>query len=66
MPEAPRVSPDYVWDKLHIGSDALLVCAYDDPEKCRQVKLQGSIDMQELNRRLPGITKDRELVFYCA
>ena len=66
MPEAPRVSPQYVWDKTHSGADTLLVCAYDDPAKCAKVKLQGAIDMRQLEARLASVPKDREIVFYCA
>jgi hypothetical protein len=66
MTQAARVSPQYVWDKLHSASDTLLVCAYDDPEKCRQIKLQGAIDMQQLESKVPTIGKEREIVFYCS
>jgi hypothetical protein len=66
MPDSTRVSPEYVWDKLHSADEPLFVCAYDDPQKCRDIKLQGSIDMAELNAMLGGVPKDREIVLYCA
>ena len=66
MTEATRVSPQYVWEKLHSSSDTLLVCAYEDPEKFRQNRLQGAIDMQQLESKMPTIGKEREIVFYCS
>ncbi len=65
MPEAPRVSPGYVHERLASGADTLFVCAYDDPEKCRAIHLEGSLDMRQLEAKLPGVAKDREIVFYC-
>ena len=66
MPEATRVSPSYVWDKLHSSSDTLLVCAYEDAEKCRKFHLRGALDMQQFESRLLTIGKQREIVFYCS
>lgn len=48
------------------GGRALLVCAYDDREKCRKMKLEGAIDMDELRARLPSLPKDQEIILYCA
>lgn len=45
---------------------ALLVCAYDDQEKCDDVKLDGSISYPELERRLGEVDREQELIFYCA
>ena len=66
MTEAPRVSPRYVRERMQSGADTLLVCAYDDPEKCRSVGLEGSIDFGTFAQKLPSIAKDREIVFFCA
>jgi len=44
---------------------ALLICAYTDEEKCGQMMLEGAMNMAELERRLPSLRKDQELVFYC-
>ena len=45
---------------------ALLVCAYDDRPRCRSMKLQDAIDMDELEARLPTLKNDQPIVFYCA
>lgn len=65
MAEAPRLSPDRARRAL-AEEDALLVCAYDDQEKCEELSLDGSLTFPELRQRLDGIAKDRRLIFYCA
>jgi hypothetical protein len=45
---------------------ALLVCAYRDEEACRKVQLEGSILLTQLESKRPGLSKDQEIIFYCA
>ena len=45
---------------------ALLVCAYHDEDACRKVQLEGSISLARFEAKLPGLTKDQEIIFYCA
>jgi hypothetical protein len=45
---------------------ALLVCAYDDDSKFKRMQLQGAISLNEFKSKLPSLTKDREIIFYCA
>lgn len=45
---------------------ALLVCAYEDEQKCSKVNLQGSINMAQFTSRLASVPKDQEIIFYCA
>jgi rhodanese-related sulfurtransferase len=47
-------------------SDALLVCAYDSEEKFASNRLQGAIPMDELRAIEEELSKQRELIFYCA
>jgi len=49
-----------------VEADALLVCAYDDPEKWEHYRVEEAISLHELRRREPSLEKDRELIFYCA
>ena len=63
---APRISPAEVRRKKAGGESTLLVCAYESPEKCSQVKLDGSIDFKTLQAKLPSLSKDQEIVLYCA
>lgn len=48
------------------SSQALLVCAYDSPEKCRANFIDDAIDLQELEARAPGLPLTQEIIFYCA
>jgi len=46
------------------AGQAILVCAYEDPVKCREV--EGSISLHELQQRLPRLSKSQEMLFICA
>jgi len=65
MEEPKRVSPDEVRKKVKEGK-ALLVCAYEDEEKFKKVRLEGALSLSEFKLRDPSITKNQEIVFYCA
>ena len=62
---APRISPAEASAKVKKG-EALLVCAYDDDAKCAQIKVQGAISLRELTGRVPPVSEDQEIVFYCS
>lgn len=57
-----RIPPDEARRRVEDG--ALLVCAYDDEEKCRQLALEGSISLAELQSM--AVDPDQEIIFYCA
>lgn len=59
----PRMTPHQAHEKATQG-EALLVCAYDDEEKCRDVALAGSIPLTGL--REEDVPAGRSLIFYCA
>lgn len=63
MTEPGRVTPEEVHQKLKSGN-ILLVCAYEDEEKFRQLQLEGGISLKEFKSRLPSLGNDREIVFY--
>ena len=65
MTEPKRISPEEVHPKLKSGK-ALLVCAYEDDAKFKKLKLQGAISFNEFKSKLPSLSKDQEIVFYCA
>ena len=65
MEEPQRVSPEEVRKKVKEGK-ALLVCAYEDEEKFKKVRLEGALSLSEFKLRDPSITKNQEIVFYCA
>jgi rhodanese-related sulfurtransferase len=60
-----RISPQQTHRHLE-SSTAVLVCAYDSAEKCRNYHLDGAIPLAEFESRMQSIPKDKELIFYCA
>jgi hypothetical protein len=44
----------------------LLVCAYDDADKCRQLGIAESIPYPDFKSRLESVPKSQEIVFFCA
>jgi hypothetical protein len=65
MAEPERISPEEVNKKLKAGS-VLLVCAYDDEDKFRMFHIEGALSFNQFKSKLPSISKDQEIVFYCA
>ena len=65
MTEPERISPREVYEKLKAGA-AVLVCAYEDNEKFKTLRLEGAISFTEFRSNLPSLSKNREIVFYCA
>jgi len=64
MAEPERISPEEAYKKLETGT-ALLVCAYDDEDKFKRMRLKGAISLSALKSKLPSLPKDQEIVFYC-
>ena len=59
-----RVSPEEVRQKVTSGS-SLLVCAYEDDEKCKRLHLEGSIWLTEFKAELarcPGTRRSSSIV----
>lgn len=65
MSEVSRVAPQEARGSVASGR-ALLVCAYDDEQAFRRMRLEGAIPLRELLSRLPSVPKDQEIIFYCA
>lgn len=49
-----------------LNAEALLVCAYEDAEKFVENNLQGAIPLSEFKSRLPALSREQEIIFYCA
>lgn len=60
-----RISPADAHKKVKSG-EALLVCAYSSEEKCKGMLLEGAITLKELEKKLPTLSRDTEIIFYCA
>ena len=65
MAQVSRVTPEETNQKLQAGK-ALLVCAYDSEDQFRSMQLAGAISLPEFRAKLPALSKDQEMVFYCA
>jgi len=65
MTEPERVGPGESYEKLKAGV-ALLVCAYDNEDKFKALRLEGAISLNELRSKLGALPKDQEIIFYCA
>jgi hypothetical protein len=65
MTEFTRLSPQETRQRVTSGS-ALLVCAYEDDEKCNRLRLEGAISLTEFKSKVSGLSKDEEIIFYCA
>jgi hypothetical protein len=60
-----RISPEDIFPRVKSG-DCLLVCAYDSDETFRTMRLEGAISLNDFKTRVGRLSKDQEIVFYCA
>jgi len=60
--EIERISVEKAREKAKSG-DALLVCSYGGT--CEEILLEGSILHSELESRLPLLSRNQEILFYC-
>jgi hypothetical protein len=65
MPEVSRISVQEARREVASGQ-ALLVCAYEQDEKCSQVALDGSLTLTQFQERLPSLPREQEVIFFCA
>lgn len=65
MIKPERIRAEDAYRKVH-AKEALLVCGYNDGEKFKTMQLEGAITYREFESRLPELSKDQEIIFYCA
>jgi len=65
MVEPDRIGPRETSEKLRAGK-ALLVCAYHDEEKFKALQLERAISLSSFESRFASLSKDQEIIFYCA
>ena len=63
--EPTRVSPVDIYPNVKSGK-TLLVCGYDDDQKFKMMRLEGSISLSDFRSRLSVLPKNQDVVFYCA
>ena len=61
----PRIAPKLAHQKVQAG-EALLVCAYDNREKCDKLSVSGSLQWADFEARLPKLGKDQKIILFCA
>ncbi len=64
MADVERISPADARKEVNSGK-ALLVCGYSDAERCRNYPIQGAVNFQEFESKLPALPKNQEIIFYC-
>lgn len=57
---------DLATARAKVRAGGLLVCAYEDEAKCRQLNLDGAMSLRAFQARVPTLAKDQDIVFYCA
>ena len=65
MKKHERISPEGARKKVK-ASEALLVCAYEEDDKFREMQLEGSISYKEFKKKVAQLPKDQEIIFYCS
>jgi hypothetical protein len=65
MAEPKRIPVHEAYQKVKSGK-ALLVCGYEEEEKFKMMCLEGALSLKEFEARLPKLSKDQEIIFYCA
>ena len=62
--DAPRISPQDTYRQVTSGQ-AILVCAFENEKTCSTMMIERAITLKAFESRLPGINKDRPIIFYC-
>ena len=65
LADVARITPEDARARVRAGK-ALLVCAYPLDRTFEETKLEGAISLKTLEKRLPSVSKDQEIIFYCA
>ena len=65
MAKVARITPLEAHARV-VAGQALLVCAYEDPSRFAEIRLEGAISIQEFRARRASLPRDQEIIFYCA
>ena len=61
----PRIPPEQAYELARSGQ-ALLVCAYESELAFKAAKLGGAMSLPAFTALLPSLTREQEIIFYCA
>jgi rhodanese-related sulfurtransferase len=65
MTRHARISPGKAKQKVK-AAEALLVCAYEEDEKFKEMQLEGAVSYKEFKKKVASLPKDQEIIFYCS
>lgn len=60
-----RIEAQQAREDIHSGN-AVLVCAYEEPDKCERYRLVDALSLKEFHAHEEGLPKGRKVLFYCA
>ena len=63
--EPIRISAEETYKRVKDGQ-AILVCGYEDDVKFKAFRLEMAIPYSEFLKRIGTLSKDQEIIFYCA
>jgi hypothetical protein len=63
--EPIRISSQDTYKKVTAG-EAIFVCGYEDDGKFKAFRLEMAISFSEFLKKLATLSKDQEIIFYCA
>ncbi len=63
MAEPIRIVPEEARNKVQ-SHEALFVCAYEDEEKFRRMRLEGGISFNEFKDMASSLARDQAIIFY--
>jgi hypothetical protein len=63
MTEPVRIQPEEARNKV-LSNEAILVCAYEEEDKFRKMRLEGAISLNEFKTRISSLSKEQEIIFY--
>jgi hypothetical protein len=61
-----RVKARELRGRMGAADAPLLVLAYEDETSFRTYGVEGAVPFSEFQARLPGMSRDQEVIFYCA
>ncbi len=65
MIEPTRIGAQEAYKRIKEGK-AIFVCGYEDESRYKDLRLEMSMSFSEFLKKLPALSKDQEIIFYCA
>jgi rhodanese-related sulfurtransferase len=62
--EVPRISIQQALAAAE-SDEGIVICAYDDQQKCEDMRVKNGWTLKELQQKQNDLPKDTRLVFYC-